>query len=1443
MDPFSPIMGQLLRLLSKPAVSALTHPFRAWRLRHGVRKALRTALSSALSSESGWSVDAVEQHMSDSEAASAVADTASWFLSGMQEEGGPRKPLPESLALALHLLRSLDDHGVTLGPVIPVDRFGLVHALAVETATRLFHLGNRLAVRAPQTPDPPTEPPLSPAQAWQRLLELDASTRGDIATVMRVPAGQRTAEAPEHVRLDHHGMYIPRRLERRGHGSGTQIVDEDAVVPAPLTATCVVADSGTGKSCLLWRVRASLPDAVLIPAPGLLESADEHFRPALGTALTLQRELGQRPTVLLDSVEEVLSDKDGAAVVDAFAELCAVHEVPLVVACRPEAFARVEKTASGHGLTVERFDLLPYSLREGEVERALRTFVRVLVPAPERHDALVAVLLEGVALGLPVRDICESPLRMRLMFETGALPLDRPTPEELRSELREIDTLALLERDYVHRVVRDQRRGVPLPAEREGSSARARDMSRSAQDAAVFLLSRGRSRVPVSDSLAPLRALRRLRPRGRMDVEEELAALTGRNVLRRSLTSRGLHHGSLEFVHQIQFDYIAAQALLVDERGISAVLDRLLAHRGEFFLANVASMALAAAPVRGRALREAALEGIERLLRSDDDMLRRYGVRCYAQCRSLSSSARGRLWGLLKDMPADNAVEYVKWLPTVAHDDTSVRFDELTDLWRRWDRPDFRLRVLVAVHRLASRARTDAIVFVRRAGALEWLRGQKPDDKRDATLANLLEALLPPAGSVSEEDPHVPLDELPEDSYILRQFELSLVHLVENTARLTTVADVAGLAAWVPLPAAADSAVSRLDRHLRTAAAALRVRGEKYRAELSLALGRVRVRRWALEHGTDGGLSQRAEQELTALLRACPVSQRESDRANERALGFVEEHKRTGSLRPARSLNADEFITLFAVAEVHRRTPLRMDRVLDLVEECPRHTAAQYTVTSLVRPVAAEQLPDPVGRRIALSRLRSWLAEGSPRLREFAFTVLMPHDFTPPHILKLVGECLGAGEASTLDPLENLDAEEFLAPESGLCPMTVPIALAGSSRAAEAMASWSADREAPARTDRADQILGRQCQRFFATDPRARDWLLRRWRNAPGVEGALWLAESAGDRLDEGMCALGSEALGEHDRVRLTAALVAACERRHNPNATAIFSVWTTLLQAQVVGPPSAEQAVQTLELCAARKLGSLSALLLTALGPTDRTGQRPAQAWSEKDFHTVEPLLRERADELHRSLTEKGSRFRHETGSALVQVRHLLLTGLCLYPRERVLEEVHTLLTEPPTSRDNAAPVASLLRFLAGSEEARAHVGVTLDDLTDFLLRVGRSDEFTTSRQARNTAMQLRPGVYALVRALDREKRLALLAECTDCAVGMVQSILRATADISPKDVQALLNGQVPARGDGTQPVLAPEARRVAHQMVSSRARRVDSQRPWHELLSDLVPLWWSTD
>ncbi|WP_308016665.1 5'-methylthioadenosine/S-adenosylhomocysteine nucleosidase [Streptomyces rhizosphaericus] len=603
-----------------------------------------------------------------------ISDRADGKKYDADAEGWQSRAARHAAAFAFSVLRELPPGGgpaVTPGPALTP---GPAATPGPVAPTGPAPEGSQEGPTAPPPPPDAGTPPDTGPAAHRQLLRWARRFSDDLDLVDSPRPDAGTGSPPQ---LSG-GLYVRRAIQDRVVEA---LYDDDP------KAVLVTGDAGNGKSSLLWGLARDLTvledaEVFLVNAAWLLRplggaSATPMLTPAtVVSGATHARTRGRSPVVLLDTADLLLHDDHHEMTLLDLCEDLAAAGVRLVLTSRPEEANRLRT-----GFL--RMSLGPYD--DGEIPHAIRGHAALYCPdaVPRDDAARVRRLMEPVARGLPVREVCRSPLQLRLLFELarddGAFPS------------AEIDATGLYRRYWDHRVVTDRRQ------HGNQSATAPEDLSSITGAIAVVLMSDGRTELPREDLVerlaSPHGGPRPPWPYEPARVRSSLDLLLDRGVLGRG-ASDGIH-----FFHQTMFEYAAARGLLclTGVRALPSLCEWIGSHPRDFFVGAILEQLLMLAagseryrgPVRETLIRMAAHE--------DAMILHTVAVAVAARNPAVGVSVEP----LLATAPHGVARRYAVLAPTVRDTDVDALLPRLHGLWERQE-PSLREAVLEALERLAA---------------------------------------------------------------------------------------------------------------------------------------------------------------------------------------------------------------------------------------------------------------------------------------------------------------------------------------------------------------------------------------------------------------------------------------------------------------------------------------------------------------------------------------------------------------------------------------------------------------------------------------------------------------------------------------------------------------------------------------------------------------------
>ncbi|MBQ1061970.1 MULTISPECIES: NACHT domain-containing NTPase [Micromonospora] len=463
------------------------------------------------------------------------------------------------------------------------------------------------------------------------------------------------------------------------------------------SVTVIVGEPGTGKTSALWRLTEGLRRTgrtTWLVAAGAIETA----LPIADIAWALRaasRDAGP-PVLLVDTVDLLLRSDEFPSALDEMIRACSSAGAALVMTCRPREYEVLRRYAKHYD--IETLQLGPYS--DAELPTAVKKHAKHFIEGRFDPTTIATAVLTAVARGLPIAQICQVPLTLRMLFELHQLEHTGDEPLET-----EIDVTDLFDKYWQLRVRTDAR------TNRAGAD-RHDDLSAAAERLAVVMLAAGTPRIDDAST----RALGRVE--GLLD---DLETLVRRSVVH--MVGDGLR----EFFHQTFFEYAVARAIVaLGASALDALVARTVARPDDAFLGAVTQQALVYAC---RTVQDAAVadRAFATLLRCADNGVQQVAIAAYAQARHRGPQTETAGRRLLATAGKGLGRRYLIFVSRVRHDDLGSVIEDLALVWQ-YDDDHVRAELFGALRSLAV-VRRDPILDVVTAEDSEhlaWYLGLDP---------------------------------------------------------------------------------------------------------------------------------------------------------------------------------------------------------------------------------------------------------------------------------------------------------------------------------------------------------------------------------------------------------------------------------------------------------------------------------------------------------------------------------------------------------------------------------------------------------------------------------------------------------------------------------------------------------------------------------------------
>lgn len=459
-------------------------------------------------------------------------------------------------------------------------------------------------------------------------------------------------------------LYVPRSLE--------PALLEALMDRFEASSHLVVGEAGSGKSTLLWSLYRTLQQSsgyvpVWVPVlwmtrPGTNLTVEELVSAVVGL------DDGRMPVLLVDTVDLLLHDDASRAFLLNLIRQVARNGVRAAYATRPQEAPLISSGILRHWF-LESFD-------DSELPQAVSVFASRYCPS-EDTEFLLDEVTRATSRGLPVADVCRSPLMLRMLFDISS-------PE--RPVLDDMDVTGLFKAYWNRRVLRDIRKEADLSL-RDSSG----DLSSTAGMLAIGLLAWGAPRLPpgrLADAVGLTASPGR--PFSAGQIAEELHRLQERGVISSDSYSAG-------FFHQTMFEFTAAHALLerADPDFLGILTRRTLEGQGDLFVGAVLEQALIL--VDGNPLtQDAAADAVGMLSKSPSEAIQSIAAAAWAHDPTLLTTS-------LTEIGVAALCRAARIVPTVGRKPSRESIAQLLQLWEASPDAEVKVQVLAALTRVAGR--------------------------------------------------------------------------------------------------------------------------------------------------------------------------------------------------------------------------------------------------------------------------------------------------------------------------------------------------------------------------------------------------------------------------------------------------------------------------------------------------------------------------------------------------------------------------------------------------------------------------------------------------------------------------------------------------------------------------------------------------------------------
>ena len=358
-----------------------------------------------------------------------------------------------------------------------------------------------------------------------------------------------------------------------------------------------------------------------------------------------------------------------------------------------------------HSVLLDRYDADELAVA---VERHVARFYANSLKDEEREH--LERIQQAVARGLPLRDVCTSPLLLRMLF---VLYAPDKVPEEIHS-------FRLYDEYWNLRVRTDTRAGEPVSG--------ADNLEHEACAVALMMLAEG---TPEIDEALAVEAAANLRMS-----HECLERLHSRGILRRSGSS------GISFFHQTFFEHSAARGLVrcFSEAGLEMLTSRLGRSWSDLFIAPVCEQFLLLTESMPGPAKMAGTAALGEMFSSSVLPEQSSAVYVYCHRRNTTPSLEEEVHRILKTGAAPIARHFLRLAPNLPHSRLKGLFAQLDIIWTRnnWAEQD---HILELLERLAFRLPTSVRCFIENNAVVDFVIGSSSNAAAERKLARALAVL------------------------------------------------------------------------------------------------------------------------------------------------------------------------------------------------------------------------------------------------------------------------------------------------------------------------------------------------------------------------------------------------------------------------------------------------------------------------------------------------------------------------------------------------------------------------------------------------------------------------------------------------------------------------------------------------------------------------------
>jgi nucleoside phosphorylase/DNA replication protein DnaC len=445
-------------------------------------------------------------------------------------------------------------------------------------------------------------------------------------------------------------LYVPRDVEK-------QIIRHLNLAADRRKPIVTIGEAGRGKTSLLWHLYTEFSQLIdwqtwFIKSTMLVRSlkdknstshvSSEMLVSAVQTSIAANR----RPLLFIDTVDLLLHDESSRDFLVGLILKLDDLGCQTVLSTRPREVVRL------NAFEFRRVTLLNY---EGpELEDAIRKYVNRFYSESVRDDKeqRVSHILGAVARGLPLREVCENPLTLRMLFT-----IYRPAKVSM-----DINVFELYRQYWSHRVESDFRGGSTFSSD----DLNAADC---AEVVALTMLAEGSPEVSTQHVNQLLEELSVSR--------DHVEVLNTRSVLHSSGS------GLTSFFHQTFFEHSAARGLLrkTSSESLSLLQKRLRTRKDDLFITPIYEQVLLLAADSSYTIRQQAESAIAELFDDDSLSAKMSALYVYCQRRSVAESTKVAAQKALRKAEEAIQIRFLELAPNIPNARFPVLFEELNLIW------------------------------------------------------------------------------------------------------------------------------------------------------------------------------------------------------------------------------------------------------------------------------------------------------------------------------------------------------------------------------------------------------------------------------------------------------------------------------------------------------------------------------------------------------------------------------------------------------------------------------------------------------------------------------------------------------------------------------------------------------------------------------------------